>query len=368
MDGEGMKRLFRMLICTMIISSVLCISYAEETDHHQMEAFGSFRASGDLSDGQELILQDMNVNKHTIMAFSADVKSFSKMEIGRKDSAYLEIDDTNIVVKNCGETDTVIPHGLTITNNINIRIIQSTDIYAEPFENYSGIVELSSNGVMFTTETAKMIPFVYWTKTYGSPYVKAVQSELTDCALSYIPCDAQKSIYVFSDSYVSFYSNRWIYYLAKDRLIDNILLNGYPGEGSGAAMNALKNLLSLGMKPHYIVWCMGMNDGSDSESEAAGGWVTARDELLAICETNGIHPVFATIPSVPTINNEKKNEWIRSSGYQYIDFAKAVGANASGEWYPGMIFEDQVHPSDSGAVALYGRVLTDFPQIAYDGD
>ena len=124
----------------------------------------------------------------------------------------------------------------------------------------------------------------------------------------------------------------------------------------------MRNVVPMG-KPKYLVWCLGMNDGSDSESAPSSAWVTGRDAVINICKRYGITPIFATIPTVPTINNEAKNAWIRTSGYRYIDFAKAVGATASGEWYVGMLEEDGVHPTIQGAKSLYGRALADFPEL-----
>ena len=155
---------------------------------------------------------------------------------------------------------------------------------------------------------------------------------------------------------------RWTYYCAKDGFANNALFNAYAGENTANAVIALRNVVPMG-KPKYVVWCLGMNDGSDSESAPSSAWVTGRDAVINICKRYGITPIFATIPTVPTINNEQKNAWIRSSGYRYIDFAKAVGADASGNWYSGMIESDNVHPTEQGGKALYGRVLTDFPEI-----
>ena len=78
---------------------------------------------------------------------------------------------------------------------------------------------------------------------------------------------------------------------------------------------------------------------------------------------NEIIPILATIPTVPSVNNEGKNTWIRNSNYQYIDFAKAVGATPDGVWFDDMLSSDNVHPSEKGGLALYNQVLTDFPQI-----
>lgn len=330
--------------------------------------FGIFKAEGNLNDSEQLSLPIVNVNKNIIQTFSADITSFSKVQVGViKDSeyAYLEIDDTNITIKIDSAADTVIPHGLTIANNINVRIIQNTDGKENPTKLYRGYIELSSNGSMFKTDDMNLMPQNYWTRTYCRPFAKSVGSNLTNCVMSYIPSDAKKDIYMFGDSYFSFYAERWTYYLVQNGFDKNILMNAYAGENSANAVKALDNLLKLGITPTYAVWCLGMNDGADSASDPSTAWADGRDTFINQCKKYGVIPVFGTIPSVPNKNNEKKNEWIRNSGYQYIDFAKAVGAQSDGTWYSGMLSQDNVHPTAAGGIALYGRVLTDFPQIAY---
>ena len=63
-------------------------------------------------------------------------------------------------------------------------------------------------------------------------------------------------------------------------------------------------------------------------------------------------------------DNHYKNEYVKSSGYRYVDFAKAVGAeNAGSQWYNGMLASDKIHPTKTGARALYQQVICDFPEI-----
>ena len=64
-------------------------------------------------------------------------------------------------------------------------------------------------------------------------------------------------------------------------------------------------------------------------------------------------------------SHEKKNDWIRSSGYRYVDFAKAVGANSeTGMWRDGLRESDTgLHPSALGAKVLFAQLLSDFPEI-----
>ena len=109
-----------------------------------------------------------------------------------------------------------------------------------------------------------------------------------------------------------------------------------------------------------------MNDGSDVGGTPSANWLTEIQKMITYSKAYGFDVILATIPTVPNINNEEKNAWIRSSGYQYIDFAKAVGAQADGTWYAGMLSSDNVHPTQAGAMALYSQAITDAPQLCIE--
>lgn len=107
-----------------------------------------------------------------------------------------------------------------------------------------------------------------------------------------------------------------------------------------------------------------MNDGSDPNiNTPSTAWTTIRDKLIALSQEKGFELVFATIPTVPDINHEAKNKWIRESGYRYIDVASGVGADGTGAWTEGYLSSDKVHPSASGAEAIYRQVALDFPDF-----
>ena len=111
-----------------------------------------------------------------------------------------------------------------------------------------------------------------------------------------------------------------------------------------------------------------MSDGFtySSDGEYTGinpRWMESTQELLAICAQENITPILTTVPSNPLSDHEAKNHWVRNSGYRYIDIARAVGAHKYVNCYPGLISKDQVHPSQEGAMAMYMRVLADFPEI-----
>ena len=91
---------------------------------------------------------------------------------------------------------------------------------------------------------------------------------------------------------------------------------------------------------------------------------STRKRVIRICEEKGITPILSTVPCTPTVNNYYKNEWVKKSGYRYIDFARAVGGEEIGSgWFDGMLHTDQVHPNELGAKALYAQVIADLPEI-----
>lgn len=249
-------------------------------------------------------------------------------------------------------TAVVVPHGLTIVNNIQI--------IWEMTPTASCKITLISNGASFRHE------FTNFTRqAIGYPFVLSNNTSLPACTLSWSCVDINKPLWLFGDSYFAYSDARWTYYLHQYGYDENCLLDGFPGEGSGNARASFINLLSFGT-PKFAVWCMGMNDGSDSDSAPSSNWSSNRNDFLSYCSQLKITPIFATIPTVPSINHERKNEWVRNSGYRYIDFAKAVGADANGNWYNGMLSSDNVHPTISGAKALFAQVLADFPEIMID--
>ena len=86
-----------------------------------------------------------------------------------------------------------------------------------------------------------------------------------------------------------------------------------------------------------------------------------------------ITPILCTIPNVKggavddtDIVNMRlhnfKNDYVKASGYRYIDFYKAVGADDV-NWYPNMLYSDGVHPDVLGAEAMYYQALVDFPEL-----
>ena len=295
-----------------------------------------------------------SIKKNKVINLGFDFASFGTLNITLTDAGggvqnKFAIDGTNVTRTVNGTQQTPVAHGLTITNHINVTI----EVDIEDIK-----LTIVSNGSAYNA-----------TYTYNSGRIVATYSvasmTVSNVDFSWTCKDFKKGLWCYGDSYFSYGDNRWIYYLYADGYADNVLLDAYAGENSEASMDSLISYITVA-QPKMIVWCVGMNDGSDSGGTPSGMWKTAIDNLLSICNTFNIIPVLATVPTVPTINHEAKNAWVRASGYQYIDFAKAVGADSSGNWFTGMLSQDGVHPTVAGAMALYRQAITDCPQLMID--
>lgn len=322
--------------------------------------------SGSIASGGALSLSGKTAVKYgQRIVFKGFITTFSEITLAFYNynnsaiSNSIVVDGTSMIVYVGSSAVDPFTHGLTIANDISL-IVDYLDTGVE--------ITLESNGEKYKAVTA-------WERLTSGVVSASVKSSGTVCTSAMLVMAierAEKPIWYFGDSYIS-YTNpaRWPYYLIQYKFDGNTLLNGYAGGTSAADMMAFEALLNYGT-PKFAVFATGMNDnastGGDTASEAAPAWVSARDNFLAICDANEITPIFCTVPTVPSVNNQKKNEWIRSSGYRYIDYAKAVGANADGEWYGNgtekdMLSSDRVHPTVRGAIALFTQAITDFPEF-----
>ena len=287
-------------------------------------------------------------------AFQAGITSFSTLPIRliRDNTTNVEyeiaITNTDIVVTNQNGTVTTYAHGLQITNNIQVLIEQSFMSTVD--------ITLTSNGQTYKVGTRCDRKYnCYWRVYAGG-------STLTNAVASWTVTDFDKPLWLFGDSYMG-YTDKWTYYLNQSGYINNVFINAFPGEGSAEAVLALTRYIIIA-RPKQVLWCMGMNDGGDTNSTTPStNWMDAMNNFLNLADIYHFKPILATIPTVPNINHEAKNAWIRASGYQYVDFARAVGADPSGTWYSGMLSNDGVHPTDAGARALFMGAMVGCPQL-----
>ena len=294
-----------------------------------------------------------SINLNCVMNFSA----LPIFELGIKSSnatlLKITVTSTNLTIYDNvfgsgTSSETTYTHGLTIVNDIQIQ--------AETNETGKLSLSICSNGEMYTIPSELNLTRA----DLGYPYFKITSGNVDYVSVSASAKDINKYIWIFGDSYLSNDSARWAYYL-NQKEYDTYMIDAYSGETSTKSLQSLKNLLKIG-HPSYIVWCLGMNDGSDDTTPSTT-WKNTFDEVKYLCEIYNVVLVGATIPTVPSISHEQKNAYIKSLGIPYIDFAAAVGAQANGTWYSGMLSSDNVHPTANGARALYFEAITDFPQL-----
>lgn len=299
----------------------------------------------------EVTFSDLNTSvKSVILNAVVDYSALTDVTIGLKNASdvmySVKVDSTNITIYDyvfgAGRTRTYV-HGLTLSNTIGISAVKTKKSELS--------VTITANGVTYSIPAA--VSTIY-TGT-GYPFFN-VNGTASWVDFSATVGDVNKDIWIFGDSYISDDTVRWAYYLNRNGH-DTYLLDGYPGESSIPSYTSFSALAAL-KTPKFIVWTLGMNDGALYDR-----WKTYVDNVLAYCAENNVVPILATVPTVPSVDNEAKNTYVRGLGVRYIDFAKAVGADGTGAWYSGMLSSDNVHPTETGAKALYQAVITAVPEL-----
>lgn len=312
--------------------------------------------TGDMTSATKLSVGKADVITDKHLVFIADITSFDGIRLGHGyndyTSAYIEIDNTSIKQYQYTSDTTLLKeeaHGLDISGKITVTI--------DVNQRRVATVKVQSNGKSYTFNSG-----TNWYGSNGEIYAQSLGSVLPNAQLAWT-CDGySKDIQFYGDSYLSQSSDRWLYFAFQSGYKD-ALFDGFGGRGSGGAYTSLVENLKHS-NPKTVVWLMGMNDGSDPDANTpSSSWTTNRDKLIALSQEYGFEIVFATIPTVPNIYHEGKNNWIRNSGYRYIDIAEALGADGTGAWTEGYLSTDNVHPTAAGSQAIYNAVITDFPDF-----
>lgn len=267
--------------------------------------------------------------------------------------SYIVVDNSDIVAYYYNGSQPVemgrYAHGLIISDfvQVNIKVGNTNNLRA--------VVSVMTSTGMFTQSN---VPFG---GCNGDIFMSATML-MTNVKMQYILDDMKTDVYLFGDSYTSLGDpNRYPYQLMEQGYND-FLISGYSGASSSGEIVSFRNILAV-HTPKYLIWALGMND-ADNESTYNVSWKTCLDEVIATCKEKGIELILATIPNTPSISNYYKNDFVRNSGYRYIDFAKAVGADEIGStWYENMLSSDKVHPALLGAKALASRFLIDVPEV-----
>lgn len=277
--------------------------------------------------------------------------------------AWISVDSTSVkcyyqeggnVVTQVGND---VAHGLTISGFIKVTIITKCN----KWEVY---VSTMANG-----ESAKGVFYTEFSNAFkrGDAFVESIGASLTDVELMHNCNDVRKPIWAFGDSYFgSRTPGRVMYWMNQWGFADKMMVNGFGGRGSTAALQDLQKCLAVGT-PKIIVWCLGMNDNQQTIEL----WQSCVESIKSLCDEKGIELVVATIPPVLSpncVNKTAMNQYLIANNYRLLDVAKAVGADADGHWYgygtaQDYQSSDTIHPSEYGAKAIAAQWLVDVPEI-----
>ena len=282
--------------------------------------------------------------------------SYIRIGLGSGVNFVVDITATQAIGKRYDSGTSSYVNNIAFTHNLNVA--------SSPFLSFELTLNWKGGTLRLTTADGCFVQswlisaesYVNYER-YGKPYISS-SITLTNVKLTATSPMFRKPIWVVGDSYVSMYDARWTYQMVHTYGIDSFLLDGLAGGTSADMYAELVKLLTFGT-PRYLVWCLGMNDGY--------GWRFKQSAKLVemLCRDKGIELIYTTIP-YPTGSDRKEiNDYIKASGYRYIDVYKAVSSDDNGTWYAGMN-DDGTHPTVAGAKAIAAQVLVDFPEIASD--
>ncbi len=327
---------------------------AYQTQAHNASIAMPTVSANSLTNGQYIELPRITFHTQKTYSFYALITSFSGVRVGNEeayDGTWVEVDATQIrVMRKLSDVAAsyTFDHGLTIKTYIGVVISVN--------ESGRATITIITDGGTFSKDN------LGYEGRNGKIQAVSVGSTFGFSILSY-SCNGYRSkVWAIGDSYLSNANNaRWGYYLVNWGFTGYAFI-GFPGEASAAGYTDFLTCLENGC-PTYAIWAHGMND-PDTSSAINSGWLSCANDFLQTCEEYGIEPIFCTIPNTPTHLNTFKNAWIKSSGYRYIDFAKAVGAEeAASTWYDGMLSVDGTHPDVQGAIALASAAITECPEL-----
>ena len=300
-----------------------------------------------LTDGNRIDLINNAIKQNYQISFDGSIEHFDTLYIGKGDrnyfSSYLILTSDSIfvfvlqekVIRQLGKN-----HNLLLNKDLSIIINKKVD----------------SADILLTN---KVDTFKVSSKFIGisNPFVRSVGSKIRVNDFSFSCEEYNNEVWIFGDSYVDCADPaRWVHWIYKDF---GFLCDGLPGGKSIHSYDFLCTALTIN-KPKYLVWCLGMNDGSD-RFFAIVSWLFYTKKIEKLCRENDINLIFGIVPTCPKVFNGHKNNYIRKSGYRYIDFEKAL-FDDNGDWKDGFC-ADGIHPTEEGAKAMAEQFLKDFPEM-----
>ena len=246
-----------------------------------------------LNDGDKKLLINNAIKQNYQIRFNGKIEHFETLYIGKGDhrwcSSFLKLTTDSIYAYI--KTDSIrqqlaSKHNLQLDDNLSIIINQKLD---------SARIILTSK-----TDTFKTL-----SKFTGmdNPFIRSVGSRIKVNDFAFTCNDFNNEVWIFGDSYVSCsHPERWTYWIYKDSL--NFLGDGLPGGKSIHSYDFLRTALTVS-KPKYLVWCLGMNDGSDKYINNVS-WLIYTEKVKKLCKKKGITLIFGVVPTCPKVYNKYK--------------------------------------------------------------
>ena len=258
-------------------------------------------------------------------------------------------------------------HGMTLGRKVKAEI--TTKVH-----DATGVLSVSSDG------TDKSFDITW--RGGGAPSVTNDGNVPVEASISFDRGRTDAPIWFIADSYFNEGDpDRWPWHMVQEGIVDGWFADHIPGGGTSGMLESFKNDLQWGT-PEIAVWMIGMNDSDQivKDDGSDGIWFAGVEEFISLCSDRGIEPVLCTVPVVPERNHINKTVWVRNSGLRYIEWYDAVGAKpwddseedlacvaATGKhrgWTEGMLYEDDVHPTEAGAKALWLAVKEALPELS----
>lgn len=343
---------------------------------------------GDLTDSTAM-LNPNNVIHDSIWTMTAKIGSnFSAVQIG--DATY---DNTSVKITVsypyikvysdsgiwkidiCGYSDPTLAAAHNMTYTLGFTPSDSISILLK-MERSLAIKQLIviSGTNQWSLEDESEYGDIIFNELWNAPAI-TVSGTLEDIAFGQSIMQLHSKVWVFGDSWLTNYDHR------VGGQLEAIGSSGWlkssiHGLKSLKAIDAVKTLIKMST-PQTIIWAIGMNDPDTDSATINSDWKNTVEELMQICDDNGVELVLYTVPSVPASQGTTtdtarphfaKNAYIRATGHRYIDAEKAVGAdNENGYWYSGYWKSetDHTHTSAEGAIAVAMQYCADCPEIMY---
>ena len=314
-------------------------NFEPETHIEYDSSSKSIKTTADsLASGGSMAITNPDIKTHYMLSFTASLETMGTLTIlvgsaNAYSKGKVDITPSEIVTYDWGTWNTnTYQHGLTFENNIsiviNVKGIRKADL-----------IIMTGNGENVYT---KEIP---WEGCSSGCTISNTGGSYEDCTFIANYYGVLKDVWFFGDSYL----DRWAIKL-ESMGFSEFLIDGFSGRNSAAALTSFQKDILIG-KPKVVIWQLGMNDADSGSVNSS--WKTAFDTMEAYCKENGIEFICCTIPNVPQRNHTYKNTYMQESDVRVIDIAAELGATESNStWYPGLLGQDNVHPTESGAMRI----------------